>query len=326
MIAHANAADWSTTTPADLLRAHLCRTKNTAAAYRADLVALGGFLGIDVEPTDNAALADVVAGLVDMPRGAGKRTIAEYAGKMKIDGAALNTIRRRICSTLSLLSAANEYDVIDWTVKFRLPTPAPVRDTSGPDRSTVDAMFAIAGSRDDGKGDRDLALLALLFYQAFRRGEVISLRLCDIDIDKGTAAIQAKGKVDRVRIALADETIAALAKWIDRRGDYAGPLFSSFARSALSAADHPPLTSAGLYAAIVDLGERAGAKVYPHGLRHAAITEALKLTNGNIRYACALSRHRNPQTLMVYDDARRSTAALVSNIVADGRPVYSPNP
>ena len=44
--------------------------------------------------------------------------------------------------------------------------------------------------------------------------------------------------------------------------------------------------------------------VRPHGLRHAAITEALELTNGNVRAVVKFSRHRSISVVMKYDDAR----------------------
>jgi integrase/recombinase XerC len=42
------------------------------------------------------------------------------------------------------------------------------------------------------------------------------------------------------------------------------------------------------------LGEQAGLGVMrPHGLRHAAITEALELTRGDVRAVQRFSRHRD---------------------------------
>ena len=40
----------------------------------------------------------------------------------------------------------------------------------------------------------------------------------------------------------------------------------------------------------------------PHRIRHSAITAALDATDGDVRKVQILSRHRNLNTLMIYDD------------------------
>ena len=59
-----------------------------------------------------------------------------------------------------------------------------------------------------------------------------------------------------------------------------------------------------------------GLKVWPHGLRHAAITEALDLTGGDVRKVQRFSRHRDLQTLTIYDDARIDMGGEVAKLVA----------
>jgi integrase/recombinase XerC len=64
------------------------------------------------------------------------------------------------------------------------------------------------------------------------------------------------------------------------------------------------------------LGADLGIKVWPHGLRHAAITEALDLTGGDVRKVKRFSRHRDLQTLVVYDDNRVDLGGEVARKVA----------
>jgi integrase/recombinase XerC len=42
----------------------------------------------------------------------------------------------------------------------------------------------------------------------------------------------------------------------------------------------------------------------PHRIRHSAITAALDATDGNVPKVEKLSRHKNLNTLMIYDDNR----------------------
>jgi integrase/recombinase XerC len=319
------ATDWSKTTPADLLASHLARPKQTARAYRYDLVALGNFLGmVDIDQTDADSLAGVVEAAVSSTRGIAQRTLDRYVATMRADRTPVNTLRRRIASTLSLLELAHRYDVITWSIK-RPPLPAsvPVKDTAGPGRAVIMAMLSICKSRDDAKGARDEAIMSLLYYQALRREEVISIRHRDYSPDNQTVSIEAKGKAERVKIPLAESTVDAIEQWLQIRGDHKGSMFTSCSRSIRKHSPKTPLTSDGLYKAIVDLGDRAGAKTHPHGVRHTATTEILQLTNGNIQMAMALTRHTNPATLMYYDDAIANMHRRAAIILDHGRPVNS---
>ena len=76
------------------------------------------------------------------------------------------------------------------------------------------------------------------------------------------------------------------------------------------------LTGRGLYSMIRKLGESLGLKVWPHGLHHAAVTEALNLTNGNLRAVQRFSRHKDTRILMIYDDNRQDLAGEGARKVA----------
>ena len=76
------------------------------------------------------------------------------------------------------------------------------------------------------------------------------------------------------------------------------------------------LTDGAVYRVVRRLGERAGLRARPHGLRHAAITEALDRTGGDVRRVAQFSRHRSIQTVLRYDDARRDAAGDVARLVA----------
>jgi integrase/recombinase XerC len=76
------------------------------------------------------------------------------------------------------------------------------------------------------------------------------------------------------------------------------------------------MTGNGLYRVIRSLGDLAGVRARPHGLRHASITAALDTSNGDVRAAQAHARHANPQTTMRYDDDRLDLAGKVAASLA----------
>jgi len=58
---------------------------------------------------------------------------------------------------------------------------------------------------------------------------------------------------------------------------------------------------------VVRYSEKAGIKkqMSPHRIRHSAITAALDATDGDVRKVQKLSRHRNLNTVMIYDNRGR---------------------
>jgi integrase/recombinase XerC len=80
-----------------------------------------------------------------------------------------------------------------------------------------------------------------------------------------------------------------------------GPLFLGLDR----AHGGHRLSDTSIYRIIRNLGKRAGLRARPHGLRHTAITDALDMTGGEVKKVQRFSRHKNLQTLLLYDDARK---------------------
>lgn len=313
------AADWSGTSPRELVRAFLmCDSIHTARAYGADLTSLGHFLRSIGEPVNRHA--DTAECICEMPRGAARRTADEYKSWLKSQGKSVNTIRRKIGSMLGLLRKAHEYDVIDWAIKVRLPSPQPVRGTTGPSRRQVDDMFDVCKRRGDEKGIRDAAMLSLLFYSALRSNEVITLDVANVALDLKEIEILGKGLWERTRLPVAKVTVRAIRRWLDVRGDESGPLFTSQARWADG---DERLSYAGLYATVMDIGRRADIeRVTPHGLRHAAATELDRLTDGNIHFGMALTRHKKPETLLIYQDKQQNLTRDATELLAAGFPVF----
>jgi len=52
-------------------------------------------------------------------------------------------------------------------------------------------------------------------------------------------------------------------------------------------------------------------------IRHSSITEALNLTNGNVRKVQKLSRHSSLNTRMIYDDNRQNLQGEVTDMLDD---------
>ncbi len=99
-----------------------------------------------------------------------------------------------------------------------------------------------------------------------------------------------------VMLTLPAETKKALEAWIGVRGVATGRLFCSMNRAKPG---EGRLTAIALYGMVRELGMKIGLRVWPHGLRHAAITEALDLTGGNVGAVQRFSRHRDVGILVM---------------------------
>ena len=78
------------------------------------------------------------------------------------------------------------------------------------------------------------------------------------------------------------------------------------------------LDGGSVYRLIRRLGERAGIRARPHGLRHSALTELLDLTGGNVWEVQQFSRHRSVQTVLKYDDNRQDRGGQLAGRLAEG--------
>ncbi len=111
----------------------------------------------------------------------------------------------------------------------------------------------------------DLLIVALLAETGMRVGELLNVRIGDIDLYRGT--IRVRGKYGKERIVLFGPTSrAVLEVYLDsRRGRRSDPLIS--------------LSYQAVYKRLKSLAERAGvdpSRVRPHVLRHTFATEALR--------------------------------------------------
>jgi integrase/recombinase XerC len=290
-----------------LLAAFLAgRNPQTLRAYRQDLADFAGFVGV-------ASAAEAAQQLLADGAGTANAQALAYKADLLGRGLAAATVNRRLAALRSLLKLARTLGLAAWSLEVEGLRAEAYRDTRGPGTAGFRRLLDQLAGRTDRKALHDRALLRLLFDLGLRRSEVVRLDLADLDRERGTLAVLGKGRTAKVKLTLPPQTQAALEDWLALRGLGAGPLFRSLDRARKG---DGRLTGAGLYALVRRLGEQAGLKVWPHGLRHAAITQALDATGGDVRAVQRFSRHRDLRTLLLYDDRRADLAGDVARRVA----------
>jgi len=282
------------------------RSPQTLRAYRQDLEAFRVFTG--------AGSAAEAARLLIAGGPAEANTLAlGWRNDLLERGLGPATINRRLAALRSLVKLARLLGMASFTLEVENLRVTPYRDTRGPGPDGFRLLMEAAGEAS-AKALRDRAILRLLYDLALRRAEVVALNVSDVDFDLARLTILGKGRRQVEALTLPDPTRTALAAWLAARGPSPGPLFVNFDRAGKGRR----LTGAGLYLIIQTLGRKVGLTVRPHGLRHAGITAALDLTNGNLRAVQRYSRHKDPRILAVYDDNRTDIAGEVARLVASG--------
>lgn len=244
--------------------------------------------------------------------------LAEYQ-KALLDGGYLpNSINVKIASIKALVNYAYSLEACSYTLdKVKALSPEVYRDTKG---TSVTNMAQILAAPDTStlKGKRDAALLRLLWDCGLRRAEAVNLNWEDFNPGERTLKILAKGRVSREAIALSPKSVASLLDWLDARGavNPSYPIFTSLDHRYQG--DNKRISGKAVYNLVKEYsGSVEGGKVLsPHKIRHSAITAVLDATGGNVRQAQSLSRHKNTDTLIKYDDNRKGEQQKAVNLLS----------
>jgi integrase/recombinase XerC len=216
------------------------------------------------------------------------------------------TVNRRLAALKSLVEMGRNLGTCCFSLEdIKGEKAQKYRDTAGIDARSFEQILGQC-DRATVSGKRDYALLRLLWSNALRRNEISQLNVSDFDPVAGTLRILGKGRGTQSEIVdLGPSTVRAIADWLDARGGNRAPNAPLFTSLDFAHSGHR-LTGDGLRKIVVRHSENAGVKkqMSPHRIRHSAITAALDATDGNVRKVQKLSRHKNLNTLMIYDDNR----------------------
>ncbi|MFC1835950.1 tyrosine-type recombinase/integrase [Thermodesulfobacteriota bacterium] len=288
------------------------KSPQTIAAYRKDLKDFARFLGVEDGNIDEVARLFLSNG-----RGSANSFSAEYRTHLEERGLSPATINRRLSALRALVEQAGTLGLVSWELKIKGVKSTAYKDTEGPGTFKVREMLSLLESRkekSDKKGGtikvprivRDYAIVRLLYDIALRRGEVVSLDLEDVDLERCSLRVMGKGQSEKQILDLPEPTVEALQEWIDVRGDKTGALFTK--------GKGKRLTGTAVWYIIRNIGEEVGVTTRPHGLRHSSITacvEQFPLTDIQ-----QFSRHKKIETVAVYADRKKKIQKKIATFVS----------
>lgn len=306
---------------ADFLEAQSAATR---LSYEKDLQYYADFSG---HATVNAALAF----LFEQDAAGAHKLFFEYKTYLKKviskrtrKSLAPNTINRRLAALNSVCTFARRLQRITWKVELQGVKRVLRKDTAGPSLEHIDTMLDESSAHaDPWHAARDIALLTLLFKNALRANEVLTLELAHLDLGEKTLWALRKGKTERVPVPLTSETLASLSQWLQHRGRNPGALFLA----DRSGAALPGRTMRHI---IKRIGVKSGVKperARPHGLRHTSLNEADKhMTRTELQ---AFSGHEHGSSLDAYlkasDGAARRAAESLDGKLKKRTPLPPPS-
>lgn len=267
-----------------------CLSQNTIAAYRQDLAEFEAHFGNrDVIEVSGQSLVAFAASLKD------QRLLAPA------------TVKRRIACLKSMFAwltrrshlAINPFSTVE--IRIRTPDRLPRCLASGD-------MTSLVLASEHGGSDLTKLLMLLLFATGARVGELTSIRMEDVDMERGSIRIVGKGDRERQVYVTNQKLRSMLCRYVKRH------------RSKASARDYLLASPAGRRAnpasvrgRLRRLSRQAGLsyRVTPHMLRHTAATALLE-AGVDMRFVQRLLGHRSIATTQIYTHV--SDAALFAAI------------
>lgn len=288
------------------------RNPSTRKAYSKDL---NDFFR---STTGKVATKDTVLEFLHLERSAAVGVVLNYKAKLFEKGLAESTVNRRLASIKTLCSMGRKLGICQFTLEdVKGEKVQQYRDTSG---ITPEEYRQVLDVCDLSKlsGVRDYALLKLLWDNALRRNEVSLLNYGDFEPLARELTILGKGKGTQTEIiGLSTSTTNALLDWTKayKHKKKKAPLFVAL---DFKHKGHR-ITGDGIYKLVRRYCKQAGItkRMSPHRVRHSSITAALDATGGNVRKVQKLSRHRQIDTLMIYDDNRARDQVELSEMLSD---------
>jgi integrase/recombinase XerC len=220
------------------------------------------------------------------------------------------TINQRLSALKSLVDYARKRGLCSFTlIDVKGLRSQKYRDTRG---RTVDEYRSVLTQIDRSTilGKRDYAICRLLWDNALRRGEIVSLDRANFLPQESRLMILGKGTLELQSIDLNPAVVTAINDYLSVKPDSENPaLFVSNNGKRLDGKDISRI--------VKKYADPVGVDLSPHRVRHSAITAYLDVSEGNVRAAQSLSRHQNLSTLMIYDDNRHQLQGKASKDLGD---------
>ena len=261
---------------------------NSIAAYRRDLTRLAKFL----------------LGRKSTIAGASARDLREFVESLYSGGLGARSVARHLSSLRGLYRYLVDQDSVseDPTANLR----APRHWKSLPKYLTLDEVERLlaAPNAETPLGNRDLAMLQLLYATGLRVSELIAVRLSELDA--GTGVVRTVGKGGKTRLVpVGRSALEAIDDYVTR---FRGPILKkSTSEYLFVTARGSAMTRQAFWKLLRRYGATAdiGRPISPHVLRHSFATHLLE-RGADLRSLQLMLGHADISTTEIYTHVLRS--------------------
>lgn len=274
---------------------------NTRKAYDRAILDFAAYM-------ETSTHQEAAAKLFSLRQGDANAVVFQYRSELARRGLKPSSVNLKLAAIMALNKVGRMAGLVPWSLDIPLLKTQTYRDTAGVGADAVEPVLTRLEKAPGVSAARDLAVLTLIYRQGFRRGEVASLDVQHVDLEKGKLVVLGKGHSDREGVTLTKRTILALGKWLSLRPDEGEALFPSLGRG------HRGKRLAGSSIWRIVRSYNLG---HPHGVRHTAISEVLVRSKGNIMAAKEFARHKDPKVTMKYWDKIRDLGGEAAQLLDD---------
>lgn len=270
----------------DFLTVEQGYSENTIAAYRNDLSQFVRFLTRADLPTTSWAEVK-------------KDRIINYILDLKEREYTSSTVARKVAAIKSFFHFLLAEGIIKDDPTVTLDSPkVKKRLPKALSHDLVSSLLAEAGKHSTPKGQRDRALLELLYATGMRVSELVLLNIDDVNLASATVRCFGKGAKERI-IPIYDRAVYALEEYLQK----GRPRLMKDSNEKALFLNHrgKRLTRQGLWLIIKHYADEIdlSSEVTPHTLRHSFATHMLSGGAG-LREVQKLLGHANISTTQVY--------------------------
>lgn len=271
----------------------------TRRAYRADLEAFLRFIGIQPGTTGEVMIHAMCA--------VTREEATAFRDGLMSQGKSPATIARKLSVVANVFEVLKEEGLITKSPFARVKRPRVSREGRTPALTKHQAEKLLATpDRTKPVGQRDFALLGLLFYCGLRRHEVVKVRAEDFSQTSGHTVLRVMGKGGKdATVKVAPALWREVQAYIQTQG-ITGYLFPPLSRNAEYNDTSRHISTTSVAMLFKKYCRRAGLdakRLAPHSARATAITLALD-GGASVRQVQAFARHYDANTTLRYDRAR----------------------
>jgi integrase/recombinase XerC len=273
----------------EYLRGERNLSPNTIAAYNDDLNQFNEFL-VKHFSASSVNIADV-----------DQVTIRLFLGELLEQGKSKRSVARKLAAVRSYMKYLVKHRVIKYNPGINIVTPKLSKKLPVfLDESSVDRMMELPDC-STVRGQRDRAILELLYGTGIRLNELIQLDITDIDFNNDTVKVLGKGRKHRI-VPLGRKAKEAIRGYLTARArEQPGAVLIEAGPSAFLSARGKRMYPKGVYlivnkyiGAVSELEKKS-----PHVLRHTFATHMLN-RGADLRAVKELLGHESLSTTQLY--------------------------